>query len=188
MLNEAIPLFFIFTGGPGSGKSSILEELEKQGFSIITESGRQIIKEQIKIQGDGLPWKNKEKFRDLMIERDIKQYEQVKEVEKIALFDRGIPDSLGYSHLENIKVSKTLLELVKEYPYQPLVFMMPPWREIYVNDAERKQDFITAVATYKNIKEVYMKLGYTIFEVPKISVEERAKFIVNEIEKRINLE
>ena len=182
MLNIAIPSFFIFTGGPGAGKTSVLEELEKLNFSVIPESGRQVIQEQTRLQEEGLPWRNKTKFRDLMIEQDIEQYEQAKKREGIVLFDRGVPDSIGYSQLENIKVSESLFERVKKYPYQPLIFMMPPWEEIYVNDAERKQDFATAIATYESMKKVYLSLGYEIFEVPKVSLKERVKCIVKEIQ------
>ena len=112
-----------------------------------------------------------------MVEKDIEKYKVAQKMKTPVLFDRGIPDSLGYSELENIPVTASLFEIVKAYPYQPVVFMMPPWKEIYVNDSERKQDFKTAVATYEAMKKVYDKLQYTTVEVPKGTLKERVKFI-----------
>lgn len=51
--------FYIITGGPGVGKTALIEELNRQGFSTVPEDARRIIKEQIDLGGDGLPWKDK---------------------------------------------------------------------------------------------------------------------------------
>lgn len=178
------PLFFIFSGGPGSGKSSVLKELEKSNYTIIPETGRKIIQEQVAVQGDALPWKNKEKFRDLMVERDLQQYLDATKLEGAILFDRGIPDSFGYSKLEEIPISQSLKQAIKKYSYQRLVFMMPPWKEIYINDAERKQGFAIAVATYEATRSVYEELGYEILELPKASIDERVRIIRAVLEEK----
>lgn len=60
------------TGGPGSGKSSMLEALKGRGFNTVEEGGRQIIQEQVRIGGDALHWKDQIKFRELMLSRSIK--------------------------------------------------------------------------------------------------------------------
>ena len=46
--------FYIITGGPGSGKSTVIDALGKVGFLCADEVGRQIIQEQLKIGGDAL--------------------------------------------------------------------------------------------------------------------------------------
>src|SRR3546814_5798648 len=38
----------------------------------------------------------------------------------------------------------------------------PPWREIFAADAERKQDFAEAQATYQAMVAVYYGLGYEL--------------------------
>lgn len=67
--------FYIITGGPGSGKSSIIEALKKLGYLCVGEAGRQIIHEQTRIGGDALHSNNQPKFCDLMLSRSMYTYE-----------------------------------------------------------------------------------------------------------------
>ncbi|MFB5945613.1 AAA family ATPase [Albibacterium profundi] len=49
--------FYIITGGPGVGKTAVIDELQHVGFLTIREEARRIIKEQLSLGGDGVPWK-----------------------------------------------------------------------------------------------------------------------------------
>src|SRR3546814_4671422 len=51
----------------------------------------------------------------------------------------------------------------------------PPWREIFAADAERKQDFAEAQATYQAMVAVYSGLGYELVTLPLASVAERVR-------------
>jgi predicted ATPase len=50
------PDFYIITGGPGSGKSTLIEALAAEGFHHMPEAGRAIIRDQVAIGGTALPW------------------------------------------------------------------------------------------------------------------------------------
>lgn len=173
-----IPLLFILSGGPGSGKSTILEALQKKGYQCVEESGRKVIKQQSSLGSDALPWANKELFRDLMLKEDIANYKAMQHSKEVLFFDRGIPDSLGYSRLEGMANENHVLHAAKKYRYNPKVFITPPWQEIYQQDAERKQSYAEAVATYHAICKVYRELGYQVIEVPKGPLEQRVEFIM----------
>jgi predicted ATPase len=58
--------FFVITGGPGMGKTSLLEELERRKYICIPETRRQIIIHQMNIKGIALPWKSPMLFGELM--------------------------------------------------------------------------------------------------------------------------
>ncbi len=46
----------VLTGGPGSGKSTLIEVLHRRGYPHSQEAGRAIIQEQVSIGGNALPW------------------------------------------------------------------------------------------------------------------------------------
>jgi predicted ATPase len=67
------------------------------------------------------------------------------------------------------------------FRYARTVFVMPPWREIYRNDGERKQDFAEAIASHDLAVATYREFGYEPVEVPRASIAERAVFILARI-------
>jgi predicted ATPase len=173
--------FYIFTGGPGSGKTSVIEALRARGFACVTEVGRQIIQEQIAIGGDALHTADAVKYRDLMLSRSIYTYNQVGERSGPVFFDRGIPELVGYGDLIGAETPAYIHKAADLFRYNKRVFIMPPWREIYCQDDERKQDYAEAVATYRFAAEIYPKLGYELLEVPKTSVAGRVDFVLASI-------
>lgn len=68
-------------------------------------------------------------------------------------------------------------------PYAPAVFVAPPWEAIYRNDAERKQPFDEAVATFQAVTDAYLAAGYEVVELPFASVEERVGFVLKRIQE-----
>ena len=174
--------FYVITGGPGSGKSTLIDALRERGYICVEEAGRQIIQEQLATGGDALPWKNLARFKELMLEHALITYDEAKGVKGPVFFDRGVVDLIGYDILTNAKNTDRLLEAVKKYRYNNRVFIAPPWEAIYCNDAERKQTFEEAVATYTCIKNGYLDEGYEVIELPLLSVQERIEFIINSIE------
>ncbi|MGU3374820.1 AAA family ATPase [Chryseobacterium sp. M5A1_1a] len=181
--NNASQKLYVITGGPGAGKTTLLNEFSKNGFTTVSEEGRRIIKEQLNINGNGLPWVNKKLFAELMFEASVKTYRkmiQISDVKSI-FFDRGILDTIGYLKLENMSVPEELETMASEMPYNKNVFILPPWKEIYENDLERKQTWEEAIHTFENMKEIYLQHEYNIIEVPKLTPEQRVRFILDTI-------
>lgn len=172
--------YFILTGGPGSGKSSIISVLKNMGYICVDEAARQIIQEQANIGGDALHNKDQIKFRDLMLSRSIADYHSVSESECLVFFDRGIPELISYCHLIQCEVPEAISQATKLYRYNHRVFIAPPWKEIYRHDMERKQDWDEAVATHQHIAAAYVEAGYELIELPKTSVNERVEFILHQ--------
>ncbi len=173
--------FFVITGGPGSGKTTLIEALEAAGFTRTVEAGRAVIQEQLGNGGEALPWTNPAAFADRMLERDIRSYEAAITQAGAVFFDRGIPDVIGYLRLSGLPVPAHMTKAAGDFRYHRRVFIAPPWREIYAQDAERKQDFAEAQRTYDAMVGTYTGLGYELVELPRVSVEERVGFVVDAI-------
>lgn len=174
----SVPPFYIFTGGPGSGKTTLLAALADRGYQVMPEVGRAIIQiEQIVLDSEVLPWKNKQLFYEAMLAQSVSDYHNCSK-EKVVLWDRGIIDSIGYAVLEKLDINVQHLAQAKALAYQHTVFILPPWEEIYTQDKERKQDIALAIQTYEAMKETYQQMGYTLVEVSKGTIEERVNWVV----------
>lgn len=175
------PQLFMISGGPGAGKTTLLLELQKIGYSTVPEVAREIIQEQVRSGGTALPWADKEAYTRLMLQRSIESYIEHANLPGPIFCDRGIPDTLCYARLIGLADESAILDACRKYRRAPLVFLAPPWKEIYTVDEERKQDFAEAERTFENMAEVYQECGYETVEVPKVAPVERAKFVLRAI-------
>ena len=180
MTNPANDIF-VLTGGPGSGKTTLLAAAAAAGIAVGQEAGRAIIQSQMRIGGRALPWADRALYGELMLDRDIQTYEAAIARGGVTLCDRGVVDLIGYARLEGFAEIEHFRRAAELYPCNNTVFFAPPWRDIYANDAERKQDWAEAVHTFETIRDVYVELGYRIAELPKVSVAERLAFVMETI-------
>lgn len=98
----------------------------------------------------------------------------------LVFFDRGLIDAaVGLAHSGGRRMEETL---GKTREYRQRVFVIPPWRELFAEDAERRHDFASAVQEHSRLVRALDTLGYQRKEVPKMSVEDRADFVLRECE------
>ena len=165
---------YIITGGPGSGKSSLLNALIEKGYQGFEEISRIVIREQHEINGDKLPWKNLADFAEICYERMSLQLNDCNP-NNFCFYDRGLPDIIAYMRRGGLDVHQKYFAQCSSY--NNIVFIASPWREIFINDAERPESFEDSEEIYKFLKETYAELGFKIIELPKISISNRVKFI-----------
>jgi predicted ATPase len=168
--------YVVISGCSGGGKSSLLSELASRGYPVVQEPGRQIVKEQIAINGDALPWSNPEKFLDLALSRYILQFNSQKQ-QQLIFFDRGIIDALQLDSSQ----PEYFQRAAQNFRYNRLIFLVPPWEEIFANDTERKHNFESAKKEFNELLIKYKNVGYETVLVPKMPVKERADFILEKL-------
>jgi predicted ATPase len=173
--------FVVLSGFSGGGKSSLLAELGRRGYAIYEEPGRQVVKEQLLIGGDALPWENLDLFLELTISRSIHHLVEAARSDAIAFFDRGIIDQINGWPARGLEIPKHLLSAVEHFHYRKTVFLVPPWREIFANDTERRHSFEDSVATYDALIATYERFGYEPIVIPKTDVSQRADFILAQL-------
>lgn len=164
----------VISGCSGGGKSTLLAELARRGHATVEEPGRRIVKQELVSGGSALPWENIEAFlhRALAVARD----DRLGCSDGLTFFDRGLVDAaLGLAHVTGASATALLGECPR---YDLLVFLAPPWPEIYVADAERRHGFDEAAAEYERLLLAFPRLGYGVAILPKTSVAARADFVL----------
>lgn len=167
----------IISGCSGGGKSTLLAELERRGYRVVAEAGRRIIQQEQLTQGSAVPWIDLAAFLRRAI--TLSQNDHLSadtNSNRWLFFDRSLIDVSAA--LEALTGELQLAELKQHYRYHPTVFLTPPWPEIYVQDAERRHDFTAARIEFERLARIYPALGYRVILLPKISVTERADFIL----------
>ena len=101
-----------------------------------------------------------------------------KAVEGLNFYDRGILDIAAYQEKSNQAIFEELEKAINEHRYHEKVFITPPWKEIYVNDNERKESFEDAMEIHDYLVKAYTENNYQLIEIPKVSLEERLKFVI----------
>lgn len=171
----------VIIGGPGTGKTTIIEGLLAKGFCCYPEISREVTLEAKKQGIEQLFLENPLLFSELLLEGRKKQFHKAqKEPHNIVFLDRGIPDVLAYMHYIGDSYPAFFDQACRDHIYTK-IFLLPPWEEIYISDNERYENFEQAKLIYNHLTETYQKYGYHLIEVPKGTVEERISFILNQI-------
>ncbi|MDG4879964.1 AAA family ATPase [Mesorhizobium sp. WSM4884] len=169
--------FFVLTGGPGSGKTTLIEALKAAGFATAPEAGRGIIRDQVAIGGPALPWQDRALFAELMLSWELRSWHAAHADRGFVFFDRGVPDTIGYLRLCGLPVLDHIASAATTFRYARRVFIAPPWPAIFTQDQERKQTLDEAERTFQSVASVYAELGYELMPLPLASVEERVRFV-----------
>jgi predicted ATPase len=174
------PFCVVISGCSGGGKSTLLEALQNRGYPVVQEPGREVVRQQMSIGSDALPWENLSKFLELTLSFAMRDFLKAVDLGSWTFFDRSIIDT---QHSE-MRQPSCFQKAAKIYRYHPVVFLLPPWQEIYREDGERQHTFTSAVEEFERLQHSYPQAGYTIKMVPKLPVDERADWILQELGKR----
>jgi predicted ATPase len=165
----------ILTGAPGSGRTAILSRLSN-GFRCVGEPAREVLAEQRATGGTGTWDQDPSLFVHLLLQRSIEKYETARRSGDTVIFDRGVPDCVVYAVRAGVDPALGLAA-IDTCRYQPHVLFLEPWIDIYETDEERIMSFDDTVSFSATLREVYERSGYTLVDVPRGSVDDRAAFV-----------
>lgn len=174
--------WYVITGGPSSGKTSVINFLASRGYFTIHESARPLIE------------KEKRKGKTLEEIVPTKEFQERAHVIREILesrvppflrtfFDRGIGDSLAYCKFYGFNPDQ-IIEDAQKRRYKGVFFLeqLPTIED----DGVRIEDPELASHLSKLIYDSYQDLDYEIIRTPAISpVKKRAEFILEKAGKRI---
>jgi predicted ATPase len=179
--SQQLSRFVIITGVAGGGKTTLINALRQHGFACVSEMAREIISDQVAIGGRARHEDDAQLFAEIMLSWEIRSYRQAATLPGMVFFDRGIPDLIGYHRLIGTPVPAHVLAATTMYRYHQRVFVAPPWPEIHVHNEERTQGFDEVLRTHEAIASAYAEYGYELVTLPKVSVEERVAFVLQNL-------
>ncbi len=175
----------VITGAPGTGKTSIIKGLEDKGHHCFHEIIRDMTSNAKKEGEPNSFVSNPLVFvddafqfnKDLLKGRTQHYKDFLKLNFPLSFFDRGIPDVLAYMDFFDQSYGKEFIAACEDHRYDT-IFIVPPWREIYVSDNERLETYEEAEKIHEALMNTYTRFGYNPILVPKHPVPERVSHIL----------
>lgn len=168
----------VITGGPGTGKSTLINELIKQGYPCLEEISREIILDAKKKGIDQLFLTQPLLFSELLLKGRQQQFEEAHILQnELIFFDRGLPDILAYMNYIGDTYPQHFIDTCKKALYDT-VFILEPWKAIYTIDNERYESFEQALEIHDHLLNTYQQFNYQLIDVPFGTVKTRINFIL----------
>jgi predicted ATPase len=170
---------FIITGAPGAGKTSIIRQLELDGFSVVEEAATDVIAAAL-AQGSIQPWTHPS-FIDAIVnlqrDRQIRASYQPDEIQfhdRCAICTRALAAYLG--HAVSPVLASELERIKKEGVYENRVFFIRNLGFVTPTEA-RRISFEETLRFGKLHEEIYRDLGFELVSVEPASLMERVSAI-----------
>jgi predicted ATPase len=171
--------WYVVTGAPSSGKTTLVQELEKLGYRVIHEVARDYIETQME-QGGTLEEirADKKSFENWILRAKIAIEAELPK-DHVIIFDRAIPDSIAYFEAAGLGTEEAI-EKSPRNRYKK-VFLLE--RLPYQVDRARIEDNQIAIRLDQGLEQSYRMLGYEVTRIGVMPVQDRLRLILQEIEK-----
>lgn len=167
---------YILTGGPGTGKSSLVLALEARGEYVIREAAEDCIKLK-QAMGVQEPWAEPG-FQDGILALQLQRESRIPKSAGRVFLDRGLYDGLAYV-LEGTPIYQRVLQKAQQADYDK-IFLVEQLG-FTEKTAVRKENHDEALALGEKLEAIYRRAGYPVIRIEKGMVEERVQQILEHI-------
>ena len=179
---------YVITGGPFSGKTSLVRALAARGFATIPEAAIEVIEDLTRELGlDGqAAWRaeHREEFQERIIQKQLLLEEREHAAGPLFL-DRGRLDGVAYCHVYQSEVPTSLAFACSNLPYDK-VFLLDTLTAFEGRaKSGRTSDRKRSLAIRDALFDVYTERGLDPIEVPEMPLVERVDFVLRYLPSQI---
>lgn len=164
----------VLTGAPGAGKTTLLEAASAAGLHISHEVARELLGTP---GGMELRERNPLGFADAMLAAHLREFEAARELSGPVVFDRGLPDVVGFLNVSGLQVSGEIDAACRHNRYCGPILRTPAWQDICRQDAERIQNWDEAAASDAAVTAAWKRYGYDVIDLPLAPIADRLAYL-----------
>ena len=178
IMNRIETNWYVITGGPCTGKTTMVNMLSERGYKTTIEHARHYIDTQ-KDQGETVEAirENKRQFQTGILKMQIEE-EQGLDPNEIVFLDRAIPDAEAYYNFLGLEYDDLLIDAMGQYCYKK-VFILD--RLPLIQDYARREDESEQIRIHNLIIKVYEYEPCPVFYVPVLDPESRVQLILDNL-------
>ncbi|MBL8896994.1 MAG: ATP-binding protein [Planctomycetes bacterium] len=173
--------WIVITGGPYSGKTSLLERLASRGFRTLPEAAIRVIdalNTELGVEGQRT-WRlaHAVDFQDRVAREQELQERGLQLRDGEVLFaDRGLPDSIGYCRYKGVEPPRWLVEATREKRYTEVLLLDTLSTFDRRLSSGRTSTYEDSLRIRDHLRATYEELGYPVLSVPELPIGERDAF------------
>jgi predicted ATPase len=166
--------WYVITGAPCSGKTSVISAIEQLGYRVVHETARAYINEELskgrtldEIKADMYIFESSIFYKKIKMEASLPK-------KAVIFLDRAIPDSIAYFKFARLDPKEPEKKSAEIRYRKIFLFDRLPIK----HDEVRNENEDDSILIDRLIEETYVNLGYEIMRVPVLPVARRVDFIL----------
>jgi len=170
-------MIVIVSGGPGVGKTSVINKLRERGYNALEEAARKVATEDNRFSGKSINEIDRRPFQEAIFELQKKLFDV--SPQETWFSDRGFGDTIGYYPVIGYEAPQSMVNYAKEHipDYVFILDLLPEmekdnFRQDSLDDQKRLQE---------SFIQVYEGLSCDVIQVPVMSVSKRADYILDRV-------
>lgn len=176
MQSENMDNLFFISGGPCTGKTSVINEIREMGYNTFPEAARELSRTDERFKGKNIKDIDLRLFQNEIFNLQKKWTESLIGRKGNFFFDRGFGDSLAYFRMAGLNLPEDFFYYAGKFRNSP-VFILEPL-EFYKKDSLRRETHAEQKMIHEKIISSYEELNHPITFVPVMNRDKRAEFII----------